>query len=154
MKLKATPKTWTATTVSVADMNTEIRDQLNYIGHEYQLSKWYADIPNGAGPVTLLTVTVTGDNKRSFRVEFFAWSLSGTTGEVFDFRILRNGTQIALSRVEIASANVNRIHVVAYDLPPAGAITYSVTHTRVTGSHNGTVKGAADIPITLAAVPL
>lgn len=154
MKLKTTPKTWTATVVSVADMNAEIRDQLNYLGHEYQLATWSADIANGAGPVTLLTVTVTGDNARSFRVEFFAWSLWGTTGEIFDFRILRNGTQIGISRVEIASANVNRIHVVAYDLPPAGAITYSVTHTRVTGSNNGIVKGAGDIPITLAAVPL
>ena len=130
-----TPKTWTATVVTVSDLNTHVRDNLNYLlaSRPYNLLSSTVQASTSSGSyvdvdVTNLAAVVTPNSSRVLVLSFFLARVDNTASNYAIFRLYGDNGAGASSMVartyQNAQADMMLAHV--YSGLSAGT-TYTFT---------------------------
>jgi hypothetical protein len=152
------PKTWVAAEiVDEAEMNTHLRDNLNYL-NDLRI-KWAQRTTNTSAfsaETDLLTApSFTPINaSRVLLVHVHVWSYVATvTSDIFLFRIKEGGTQFTeiSKEVNVTGQGVHGFTMLCYiTSPSAAAHTYKVTGVRAAGGTGTcTVQASSTAPMQM-----
>jgi len=103
--------------------------------------------------VTLATVSsyVVNDASTKIKVSFSWFGFASTvSGDVFEIRLKRGSTIIAISRLRLGSTAVHEgSSVFTFETPGSGTYTYTAVAIRISGTGTGTLSAGSTSPATL-----